>query len=339
MSDRRDPAGDAVPDWDERPTAQLEVPTSWLRAQTPPTEAQTPPTEAQTPHDALAAYALGALDVDEQRLFELHLFVCATCRGELPSYQRTVSLLPHALPPAQPPDGSRSRLLARARAVASESMTVSTPIGRSDEAPTAVHTVPTFLRAAPKPREAETVVEPAPAQESSTGWTRPRPAPTTQAPTRRGIRIKLASIGWGVALLLLIASGLFVVAWSATGPHASPEIQILARLPGGQVLSLRGTTVPSASARLFVAENGRRAELAVDSLPPLPPGRVYQLWFDEPGQPSRTGGAFGVDQRGNAAVRVVIPTPLERVRGIGITQEPAPGLASPTGVRLLDGTP
>lgn len=142
-----------------------------------------------------------------------------------------------------------------------------------------------------------------------------------------------------MALLFVVASGLFVYAWSATGPHASFEIQVLARLPGGQLLTLRGTGVPSSSARLFVAENGRRAELAVNSLPPLAPGRVYQLWFDEPGQPSRTGGAFGVDQRGDAVVRVVIPTPLERVRAVGITQEPAPGLSSPTGVRMLDWTP
>ena len=113
---------------------------------------------------------------------------------------------------------------------------------------------------------------------------------------------------------------------------------MLARLPGGQIVNLNGTGVPSASARLYVVENGRRAELTADALPPLPAGRVYQLWFSEPNQPPRTGGAFGVDPRGNASVRVTVPTPLERVRAISVTQEPAPGLAAPTGVHLLDWT-
>lgn len=299
--------------------------------------------EIQTPHDALAAYALGVLDVGEQRLFELHLFVCMACRSELAAYQRTASLLPYTLAPEQPPTGARERLLSRARGEASESLTVSMPIVAADEAPT-------VIGAAPPTSEAPTAVQPAAAHEEATSVGEAvvvpveregaqATAPVTHAQPRRGVRIKLASVGWAAALLLVIAAGLVGFVWSATGPHVSPEVQILARLPGGQLLSLRGSAVPSASARLFVAENGRRAELDVDALPPLAPGRVYQLWFDEPGQPSRTGGAFGVDQRGDAVVRVVVPTPLERVRAVGITQEPAPGLASPTGVRLLDWTP
>ena len=99
------------------------------------------------------------------------------------------------------------------------------------------------------------------------------------------------------------------------------------------------TGVPTASARLFVVENGRRAELEVDALPPLPTGRVYQLWLAEPDQTVRAVGVFGVDQRGDAALQVVISTPLERIQAISVTQEPAPGLASPTGMHLLDWTP
>jgi anti-sigma-K factor RskA len=140
-------------------------------------------------------------------------------------------------------------------------------------------------------------------------------------------------------MLLTIAAGLAVGAWTVTGPHASPDVEILARLPGGRVLALHGTGVPSASARLLVVEGGRRAELKVDALPPLPPGRVYQLWFAEPGQTPRTGGAFTVDPAGDAVVQVTIPTPLDRVQAVAVTQEPAPGLVSPTGVHLLDWMP
>jgi anti-sigma factor RsiW len=289
-----------------------------------PEDRPTQPSEVQTPHDPLGAYTLGVLDPDERRMFELHLFICAACRTDLAAHERVVSLLPYGLPAQQPPEGARDRLLARARADTSESPTIAVPVAVVNASPTVVDVTPT-------------VVGPAAVTDDGTGG--PATLPLQSVPPRRGVRITLASIGWAVALLVVIASGLFFFARSTTGPHASLEVEMLARLPGGQILHLNGTGVPSASARLYVVEDGRRAELTTDALPPLPAGRVYQLWFSEPNQTPRTGGAFGVDPRGDASVRVTVPTPLERVRAISITQEPAPGLASPTGVRLLDWAP
>jgi anti-sigma-K factor RskA len=164
-------------------------------------------------------------------------------------------------------------------------------------------------------------------------------APPVEIARRRGTRFRLASLGWAAALLFVIAVGLFVGAWNATGPHPSFEVAVLARLPGGRILPLHGTGVPTASAQLYVVESGRRAELTVSELPPLPQGQVYQLWFAEPDQPVRTGGVFEVGAGGDAAVPVTIPTPLERVRAVAVTREPAPGSVGPTGAHLLDWTP
>ena len=273
--------------------------------------------DVQSPHDGLPAYALGTLDIGERRQFEMHLFVCQACRTDLAVHQRAVNLLPYGLAPERPPAGARDRLLARARAEASESPTASTALAGDDEAPTVV-------RAAP----VEEVADEGPLAE-----------PVRRIQPRRNVRISLASIGWAAALMFVVAAGLMVFAWSATGPHASPDVALLARLPGGQVLNLVGTGVPSASARLFVVEDGRRAELAVDALPPLPPGRVYQLWFAEPGQPVRTGGVFEVNRQGDAVAQVAIPLPLERASAVAVTEEPAPGSPGPTGIHLLDWTP
>jgi anti-sigma-K factor RskA len=303
VSERSDRRLDERRDWDDRPTQPGYVP---------------------TPHDSLGAYALGALDSDERRMFELHMFICAACRADLAAHERVAGLLPYGLPPQQPPEGARDRLLTRARADTSESPTITVPVLPHHDSPTVVDVTPTVVEQA------------APGDDGSEG---PTTGPLPSASPRRGLRIKLASIGWAAALLLVIASGIFFAVWSTTGPHASFEVEALARLPGGQIVNLRGTGVPSASARLYVVEAGRRAELTIDALPPLPPGRTYQLWFAEPNQATRTGGAFGVDQRGDASVRVTIPTPLERVRAISVTQEPAPGLAAPTGVHLLDWIP
>lgn len=291
--------------------------------------------DVQTPHDALGAYALGALSIDEQRLFELHLFVCAACRADLTAHRHTAELLPYGLPSERPPADARDRLLARARAKASESPTVSVPLAGvpltgDDERPTVA--VPVVVA-----DESPPVLQTAPVQEGADDG--PPTVPVRRVQPPQGVRIRPSSIGWAAVLLSVLASGLFVIVWSATGPHASLDMQVLARMPGGQVLALRGTGAPTASAHLFVVDSGRRAELAVDALPPLPPGRVYQLWFTEPGQPDRTSGAFSVNPQGDAVVRVTIPTPLERVRAVSVTQEPTPGLASPTGAHLLDWTP
>jgi DNA-directed RNA polymerase specialized sigma24 family protein/anti-sigma-K factor RskA len=166
---------------------------------------------------------------------------------------------------------------------------------------------------------------------------RPAAADQPDQPARSGRR--LAPIFWGVALLFVIGSGLFVGAWSATGPHVSPDVTILSRLPGGRVLALRGTGAPTASARVHTVDSGRRAELSVEGLPTLPSGRVYQVWLAEAGQPAQSVGVFLVNRRGDAVMPLTMSIPLEQLQAIFITLEPAPGTGAPSGGRLLEWTP
>jgi anti-sigma-K factor RskA len=162
-----------------------------------------------------------------------------------------------------------------------------------------------------------------------------RPAPDAPSPRR----IKMASIFWAGALLFVIASRLIVTAWSATGPHLSPDLAVMSRLPGGRVITLRAAGTPTASVRLHSIDSGRRAELSADGLAPLPNGRVYQLWIVEPNQQPRSAGAFFVNRRGDAVAPMILGGPVERLQGIFLTQEPAPGTTTPTGPRLLEGAP
>jgi anti-sigma factor RsiW len=124
----------------------------------------------------------------------------------------------------------------------------------------------------------------------------------------------------------------------APGPDPGPDVEALARRPG-RVVILTGTGAPGASARLFVAADGGHGHLAITGVTPLPAGRTYQLWFERVGAPAVTGGAFRVAARGLAWVSVAVPLPLEEVRAITVTEEPAPGSAIPTGRRLLDARP
>ena len=123
----------------------------------------------------------------------------------------------------------------------------------------------------------------------------------------------------------------------APGPAPGPEVEALSRRPG-RIVILTGTGQPGASARLFVAVDGG-GHLAVSGLIPLPRARTYQLWFVRTGGPAVTGATFGVDAHGRAWVKVSVPASLDDVRAIGVTEEPAPGSATPTGMHLLDALP
>jgi anti-sigma-K factor RskA len=67
-------------------------------------------------HDLTAAYALDALDEDDEREFEAHLRVCARCREELRELTETASSLAYAVDAPPPPPQLRERILAEARA-------------------------------------------------------------------------------------------------------------------------------------------------------------------------------------------------------------------------------
>jgi len=121
------------------------------------------------------------------------------------------------------------------------------------------------------------------------------------------------------------------------GPAPGPEVEALSRRPG-RIVILTGTGQPGASARIFLAVDGG-GHLAVSGLATLPRGRTYQLWFERTGSPAASGATFGVDAHGRAWVKVAVPATLNDVQAIVITDEPASGSATPTGVHILDALP
>lgn len=56
------------------------------------------------PHGLLAAYALDALDADENDVFEDHLQLCADCRSEFAGFRATAARLADAQPMSAPVD-------------------------------------------------------------------------------------------------------------------------------------------------------------------------------------------------------------------------------------------
>jgi anti-sigma factor RsiW len=70
-------------------------------------------TEEQQTAGQLAAYALGALDIDEMAFVERALADTPEHQEELNQLREVVALLPYAAAPTQPPDRIRERLFER----------------------------------------------------------------------------------------------------------------------------------------------------------------------------------------------------------------------------------
>lgn len=67
-------------------------------------------------HELTAAYALDALDPDEEHAYEAHLAGCERCRTDLAGFRDAAGALALAADPASPPPALRARILDAARA-------------------------------------------------------------------------------------------------------------------------------------------------------------------------------------------------------------------------------
>jgi anti-sigma factor RsiW len=72
--------------------------------------------EADAIHELTPAYALDALDEQEERDYEEHLARCPTCRAELASFLETATSLAYGVESPSPPPRLRGRILEQARA-------------------------------------------------------------------------------------------------------------------------------------------------------------------------------------------------------------------------------
>jgi anti-sigma-K factor RskA len=74
------------------------------------------------------------------------------------------------------------------------------------------------------------------------------------------------------------------------------------------------------------------------NLPPLPPGRVYQVWVVTAQAPV-SAGLLTPDAQGGGSVYFETPVDIAPPVAVAVTLEPAGGVPAPTGARYLIGTP
>lgn len=262
-------------------------------------------------HDELTllapAYALGALDADERRAFEAHVATCQACAAEVRSLARVAAGLAQTPMQVSPRPELRDRVL--------------TAVGAS---PASHHM---------------------------------RVMPSVSRPSRIAAWLPAAAV-------LLLAAGFGVYAWdqrnqirelaarldaSADGMRASAQMLADAQRTAAEAqravavltapdlvrIDLAGQgDAPQASGRALWSRQ-RGMVFSGTNLPPLPAGRVYQVWVltDDPAPIS--AGLLAADGSGVFST----PPDIRPPAAVAVTIEAAPGTPAPTTNPFLIGKP
>jgi anti-sigma-K factor RskA len=265
-------------------------------------------------HDELkqdsAAYALGALEPRERDAFEAHLAGCEECTADVRELRLAAGTLAHTVPQISPPPALRARI-----------------VGMMEQ------------RRQGDVRVVEHVVE-------------------GRMPPRRWLAI---------AAMLVIGAGVFAYAERMQRRVSNLEAQLnqaLTQVATADTLTAEARDVAfraQSAMGVFAAPDVARIDLAgeaianrararalwsrergmvftVQNLPPLPPGRVYQVWVVTAQAPV-SAGLLTPDAGGGGSVYFETPVDIPAPVAVAVTLEPAGGVPAPTGARYLLGTP
>jgi anti-sigma-K factor RskA len=152
---------------------------------------------------------------------------------------------------------------------------------------------------------------------------------TTRLRVRRR-RPVLAFAGVAVA-----AAALAVLLGGRPEPAGKPELATVLRAPAGQAV---------AAVEVRKTGIGRVVSFRSETLPILPKGEYYELWFvgpgDRPGRPNRiSAGTFHPDEDGRSVVRFAAAVDPARYPTLSVTAEPGDGDPRATGPEVLRSSP
>ena len=265
-------------------------------------------------HDELTllapAYALGALDADERRAFEAHLSTCQACTAEVRSLSRITVGLAQTPTQVSPRPELRDRILASVGASASAYR------------PRVVMPSAPSSRFAPWLRAAAVLL--LAAGFATFAWDQ-----------RRQMRIlaarldETATAARSSEQALSEARRAVVDAQSALAVLTAPDLVRIDLAGQGDA--------PQASGRALWSRQ-RGMVFSGTNLPPLPAGRVYQVWVVTAQAPV-SAGLLTPDATGGGSVYFETPVDILPPVAVAVTLEPAGGVPAPTGERYLIGTP
>jgi anti-sigma factor RsiW len=255
-----------------------------------------------------AGYVLGALEPDDEHVFQRHLDGCPICEANVRELEAVVGELAYAVPPADPPDTVWAGIR---REIRSEAV-------RPEAAPQAP---------APAPLQA-----PAPARARRGGR----------------VQRLLPRLAAAAAILLLVGLSVWNVSLrdqNATYRNRVAALEEATRLANDPTASLvaledaEGTT--GAQAAVIASSREDRGVLLIENLPPLQRNRVYELWGVPGGKIADAQKALVfVPLRRQGTQTLEFEVPIQPGTVFAITEEPGPdGSEKPTSQPLLAGAP
>ena len=249
--------------------------------------------------ELLPFYALDALSDEERELVESYLAEHPEARQELEEMERAAAALPHSAIPVEPLPHVKEALMSR-------------------------------------------VVSDTEARTRSSAQSQPSRRTLNLENLFRAFSLGAAAIAilWAVVLNVQVArlqSEIAALNEQVAAQSESLE-QILANLPQENpviTVSLKGTEVqPQAQGQLIANPDSQSAVLAIAGLPPLEPGKTYQVWLIDGGGPV-SAGLLAVDEKGQGVIVVTSPDTIGSFESLGISIEPEGGSIEPTGTIVV----
>ena len=253
---------------------------------------------AHAQYDSIAALdAIGAATADEANAFHAHLPSCADCRRARDEYSEAVSLLGRDLDPVAPPPQLRDRILA-----AAENNNVIDAHDRFNSSRWWMAAAVVFL--------------------ALWGW------------RELSVRVTREKIHTSEAEVRRLAGENQLLA--ARNEKLSAEMASLASRDT-RTIALTGQQVsPSASAKVFLEPQQRRAVVFFYNLPANAADKSYQLWILRGDQPKpQSAGVFDVTKSGAASISIENLPLATEIKGLAVTLEPKGGVAQPTNTNFF----
>lgn len=253
-----------------------------------------------------SAYALGSLDPGDRAAFEAHLSECDECAAEARALRRVAAALARSVPQPIPPPEVRRRVLD----------SLAARLTMDGGSPTAESLKRTWL-----PLAATLIVA----------------VGAGVYAARLQIRVADLEARLQQALVQASAADRAVADAQRTSAELQAAMAVLAA-PDLVRIDLAGQpAAPQARGRALWSR-ARGMVFTASALPPLPAGRVYQVWVvTQPGPVS--AGLLTPDLAGGGLTFFETPPDIPPPTAVAVTIEPAGGLPAPTGAFYLVGSP
>jgi len=299
------------------------------------------------PQDAIPAFVLGTLDIDEALVVNAHVTECPGCRAEAEAFQAVLSALPYAAAPRQPPAHIKQQLLAR---IAAAPPAAQAPTPMRAAAGTPSRAAPRWMQAATggalvlslafgmmlydtNSRVGDISGKLANSRQSIVEMNR-RLAEDQQ--TLRQLNQQHIQDQTAIAQI----NGQRTQDAQAIR-HMQEQItrdqRVTMFISAPQTLPrlLEGAD-PRARATMYMQPNNAQAVLVIAGMPHVTPGKIYQLWLARPGLqvPSIT---FDVTDDGLAVLQINAPAPVNQFDQAMVTIEQAGGAQQPSDQIVLSG--